>query len=134
MKKVNGSPNEENHAKSCEICGKTLIGKQTKYCSRKCHNQCGNKKHQNYVAQQKRGLERKIRLLETLGRKCELCGYDRNYAGLSFHHKDPSKKSFSLDIRHCSNRSWDKLLAESEKCQLLCIRCHTEIHNPGLFV
>lgn len=118
----------------CTICKTLLKGRQTKYCSRKCHNQSGNKKHQDYACQQLRGRERKIKLVNDFGGECEICGYNRNYAALTFHHIEPSKKSFPLDLRHCSNKSWDSLLLESKKCQLLCIRCHVELHHPDFEV
>jgi len=54
---------EANHVKLCVICKIPLSGKQLRYCSRKCHNACGNAKHQNYIKQQERGLKRKIQLL-----------------------------------------------------------------------
>jgi len=132
--KTNSNPTEINHVKKCLVCETKLTGRQTKYCSRQCLNQSVNKKHKDYEVQQKRGLSRKIELVNMLGGKCEKCNYKDNYAALSFHHIDPKQKSFPLDLRHCSNRSWDKLVTESQKCQLLCIRCHYELHNPDLFI
>jgi hypothetical protein len=64
------------------------------------------------------------------GGRCERCGYGRNKAALAFHHRQPSTKSFQVDIRKCSNATWEMLLAETEKCMLLCLNCHAEIHNP----
>jgi predicted nucleic acid-binding Zn ribbon protein len=130
MNKNISNPLDENHAKTCVVCDQILIGKQSKFCSRKCHNQSGNKKLQNYEAQKKRGMIRKIKLINMLGGKCESCGYNHNYAALSFHHKNPQEKSFQLDLRQCSNNSWEKLVTEVNKCQLLCLRCHAELHNP----
>ena len=130
MNKNNSNPLEKNHAKTCVICNQTLTGKQSKFCSRKCHNQSGNKQLQNYEAQKKRGMIRKVKLVNMLGGKCEHCGYNHNYAALSFHHKNPQEKSFQLDLRQCSNNSWEKLMTEVKKCQLLCLRCHAELHNP----
>ncbi len=115
----------------CLICCKTLSGKQTKYCSTKCKSQQTNHKHKNYVIQQKRGYERKVLLLNLKGNCCEICGYNKNHSALCFHHKNPETKSFQLDLPHCSNTSWDKLLLEVEKCQLLCLNCHAEFHNPN---
>ncbi len=59
-----------------------------------------------------------------------MCGYDKNYAALEFHHKVPIEKLFQLDLRSLSNRSWDAILEEAKKCQLLCSNCHAEYHNP----
>lgn len=116
----------------CIICNANLSGKQTKYCSRKCKGQDTNHKNQNYEAQQKRGLDRKIKLVELLGGKCECCGYAKNYAAMSFHHQDPSKKETTLDIRQLSNTKWDTLLTEAKKCKLVCMNCHMEVHYPGM--
>jgi hypothetical protein len=59
-----------------------------------------------------------------------VCGYDRNFAALEFHHLDPSTKAFNLDLRSLSNRAWERIVQESEKCELVCSNCHKEIHNP----
>ncbi len=47
-----------------------------------------------------------------------------------FHHKVPALKSFELDLRSMSNRTWQRVLAEVTKCELLCNNCHCEVHNP----
>ena len=69
-------------------------------------------------------------LVELLGGACTICGYCKNYAALEFHHEQPELKDFSLDLRALSNRSWAIILAEVQKCQLLCSNCHAETHNP----
>ena len=38
----------------------------------------------------------KIKVVEYKGGKCEVCGYDKNYAVLEFHHLDPSQKDFGI--------------------------------------
>jgi predicted nucleic acid-binding Zn ribbon protein len=117
---------------NCKTCSKTLEGKQTKFCSNRCKNNSINHRHKSYQAQQERGLERKIKLINLKGGACEMCGYNDNYAALSFHHKDPSTKLFGIDLRQCSNRSWEVLEAEANKCQLLCANCHMETEYPHL--
>ncbi len=66
--------------------------------------------------------------LEYGGGKCILCGYDRSRRAMVFHHLDPSKKDFGLSVRGLT-RSWGKMLAELEKCVLLCANCHAEVHD-----
>ena len=100
------------------------------YCSRQCKNKAGNNKFQSYLAQQKRGRDRKLELISLKGSNCRLCGYDRNFSALEFHHIDSKAKLFSLDLRSLSNRKWALILAEAEKCMLLCSNCHKETHNP----
>ena len=116
----------------CKICQSELTGKQTKYCCRKCSNSDTNNKNQNYVAQQKRGIDRRLQLINLKGGQCCKCGYHKNISALTFHHTDPNKKDFQLDMRKCSNASWSKLTEELSKCQLLCHNCHNELHHPEL--
>ena len=114
----------------CLVCEAELTGRQTKFCSRRCKNAFTNNKHQNYVSQQHRGNLRRQLLIQQKGGRCEQCGYSSNRAALAFHHLNPAAKSFPLDLRNCSNTSWEALVAEASKCLLLCLNCHAEIHNP----
>ena len=107
-----------------------MAGLQRKYCSRKCKNDYNNLIYQSYIAQQKRGHNRNIRLLALKGGECEACGYKKNSAALEFHHSDPQTKSFQLDLRSISNRKWEVVEAEARKCILLCSNCHAEYHHP----
>lgn len=111
---------------TCTICGSPLKGKQKKFCSFSCKN----KSFQSYHAQQARGLKRKNTLVKKLGGYCSLCGYGKNLSALTFHHTNPRKKSFKLDIRSLSNRKQSRIDSEIKKCILLCQNCHSEIHNP----
>ena len=111
-------------------CGKSLSGRQQKYCSRNCKNIYNNQVLQSYEAQQVRGKRRKLRLIAYKGSKCEVCGYQKNSAALEFHHVDPATKLFQLDLRSLSNRKWEVVQKEADKCRLLCSNCHAEIHNP----
>src|SRR5579871_3420399 len=111
---------------NCRICSKVLKGKQTLYCSLDCKNAF----HQSYPSQKKRGINRKLRLIEQLGGKCSRCGYSANLAALAFHHL--GGKEFKLDARSLSNRKIAPILVEVAKCKLICHNCHAEIHNPNL--
>jgi hypothetical protein len=111
---------------SCKICGKLLAGKQTKFCS----NDCKNRYHQGYPGQRLRGVRRKLELVQKLGGKCARCGYNKNLAVLSFHHK--GEKKLPLDVRGLSNRRIEVILKEFEGCELLCLNCHMELHCPHL--
>jgi hypothetical protein len=121
-----------NHMENCCIvCETTLNGRQRKYCSANCKFTFTNNKHQNYVSQQRRGYDRKAELIRSKGGKCEVCGNNKNRAALCFHHTKPHAKTFQIDIRKCSNSSWDRLVDEANKCMLLCLNCHAELHNPS---
>ncbi len=60
------------------------------------------------------------------GDKCEICGYNKCPQALEFHHVEPKLKSFQIG----SGSTWalDKMLAEADKCVLLCANCHREYH------
>jgi len=59
------------------------------------------------------------------GGACAACGYSKCISALEFDHLKPEDKSYSV-----SSRRNDLALAmlESEKCLLLCCRCHRERH------
>lgn len=54
-----------------------------------------------------------------MGGKCKKCGSVNN---LHFDHIDPSTKSFTIGSKLTYPK--DYVLAELEKCQLLCQKCH----------
>jgi len=76
--------------------------------------------------------ERKAMLIMHKGGECAHCKL--SYTGengylLDFHHLDPSKKKFTLDIAHLT-KNIASLYTEANKCILLCANCHrTEHYN-----
>ena len=40
--------------------------------------------------------QKKKELIKSKGGKCSICGYDKYYGALEFHHLDPSKKDFTI--------------------------------------
>jgi len=88
----------------------------------------------NYTSAKNRGISRKLHFIKLRGGKCELCGYSKNLAALSFHHLNPSLKSFSLEMRSFTNKKIEDLENEASKCQVLCQNCHMEIEHPHLFL
>lgn len=76
-----------------------------------------------------RGLERKKQLVEMKGGKCQTCGYCKCLRCLTFHHRDASLKEFSLTMREIAGMSWESVLKELEKCDLLCLNCHMELED-----
>jgi endogenous inhibitor of DNA gyrase (YacG/DUF329 family) len=71
--------------------------------------------------------ETKLKCIEYKGGKCEICGYDKCPASLAFHHLDPSQKDFGISSSGFS-RSFEKCKPELDKCILVCMNCHGEIH------
>ncbi len=68
----------------------------------------------------------KYKLIDAHGGKCKRCGYKRSKSALQFHHKDPSQKEFTISKKI---KSFEVLLQESMKCELVCSNCHAEIHD-----
>src|SRR4051812_34282916 len=79
------------------------------YCSRSCGLMAATAR--------KRFLYKK-RAVEYLGGACKRCGYSKCSNALSFHHRDPSQKSFEPNQKSYS-LSWLKIQAELDKCDLL---------------
>jgi len=73
-------------------------------------------------------VERKQRLVEIRGGRCEDCGYDISIAALEFHHRDSKTKEFGLGD---FNGTWERLVTEAAKCDLLCANCHRRRHDYG---
>ena len=76
------------------------------------------------------GWQRKARLLELLGNKCEDCErlYDgTNASGFDFHHME--KKKMYLCMSNLIKHKWDDILEEAKKCALLCAYCHRIRHS-----
>lgn len=66
---------------------------------------------------------RKIEAMILLGGVCAVCGTSDD---LEFHHIDPESKE--IELRRLFVYSWERLLLELYKCQLLCEECHKSKH------
>lgn len=109
----------------CKFCGETDSNLFALRHKKPCHTickSCDNKRTVN------RSRENKIKALEYKGCCCSVCGYDKNPAALSFHHLDPKQKDTNFD----KMKFWkfDRIKKELDKCILVCLNCHAEIHNP----
>ena len=71
--------------------------------------------------------KQKERAVQHMGGCCSSCGYDKSSSALEFHHVVPSEKEYAWD--ELRKMSWGKILAELEKCVLVCANCHREIHD-----
>ena len=78
-----------------------------------------------YRYQKKKRRSNKLRLIEQFGGACIACGYSATPATLEFHHRDAATKDFSIGG---FSGSWDRLVAEAQKCDLLCANCHRRRH------
>lgn len=66
-------------------------------------------------------------LIESKGNKCASCQTTYPPEVYDFHHIDPKLKSFTIGSE--MGKSLRSLLAEAEKCLLLCANCHRIIHK-----
>ncbi len=119
----------EDNEKFCNMCKKTLPisdfdKKHGKIYLRTYCKSCYSK---IVMENQKR---KKIDAVNYNGGHCLKCGYDKNYGSLVFHHKN--KKD--CDWKKLRSMSWENIIEEINKCDLLCQNCHTELHNPQAFL
>jgi hypothetical protein len=66
------------------------------------------------------------------GLSCARCG-ESHPATLTFHHRDPSEKSFEIGNMLVVKAGLKRLLAEINKCEVLCANCHAKEHWSHLF-
>jgi hypothetical protein len=65
-------------------------------------------------------------LVREAGGCCSLCGFDRYFGALHFHHLDPPRKAFAVS-REGVTRSLERTREEVRKCVLLCANCHAMV-------
>lgn len=98
----------------------------------KCDLLCRNCHYEHhYLVDKNKDLRiRRLKenLLECYGSKeCCICGYDKCSRCLDFHHK--YNKSFGICSEVKSRKKiTDRIIAEIDKCDLLCSNCHNEHH------
>jgi transposase len=67
-------------------------------------------------------------LVAEAGGRCALCGYERYFGALAFHHLDPVQKRLHVSA-YGNGLALDVLRAEAQKCVLLCANCHAEVEG-----
>lgn len=69
------------------------------------------------------------------GNRCALCGYNRDYTALHFHHVFPVEKEFQISQKinnlPLTFKNQKVVLNELNKTVILCSNCHTEVHTKG---
>jgi len=58
---------------------------------------------------------------------CSICGYNKCYKALDFHHVNPKTKKFNITVTSLNSMGLEKILKEINKCILVCSNCHDEI-------
>jgi hypothetical protein len=75
-------------------------------------------------------LSRQIKLkkqaVEYKGGCCLLCGYNKYYGALDFHHLDPKNKK--IQISNVKKLKFESIKKELDKCVCICKNCHAEVH------
>ena len=59
---------------------------------------------------------------------CQECGYRKCAPALEFHHRDSDDKLSGVGQLVSECRPVETILAEMEKCDVLCANCHRELH------
>jgi LSD1 subclass zinc finger protein len=106
----------------CERCKKEYEYKRGRSTQIKCASCIVNM----------RRTKLKQKMVEYKGYACLHCGYKNNIKALSFHHLNPEEKDFDISGAHC--RSWEALKKELDKCILLCLNCHAELHDEQICI
>lgn len=89
------------------------------------------------VKARQRAANKKVEYSEVISlykqeRGCKCCP-ENDPVCLEFHHLDPTRKEFGLAI-DAAYRNWEKVLAEIEKCVVVCSNCHKKIHAGKIMV
>lgn len=99
-----------------------------KQCMKVAYNKCRTEKREHYHKVQKtREQQNYDRLMEWKAtQQCIKCG-NNNPIVLDLHHRDPAQKD--IEVSNAVRKwSWDKLVVEIEKCNVLCANCHRIEH------
>ena len=59
--------------------------------------------------------------------KCSKCPEDHPGC-LTFHHRDPDRKEYTLSEMVHAGLSRERILVEMKKCRVLCSNCHAKLH------
>ena len=96
-------------------------------CKRE-YNRLHYKQNKQYYVD--KAAQARVRLRELVRAKklaCIRCG-ESHVATLEFHHTDPEQKDFTISKAVQGNWSTSRILAEIEKCEVLCSNCHRKLH------
>lgn len=70
----------------------------------------------------------KQKAVDYKGGKCVCCGYSGCLAALDFHHINPEEKEGYGTGALVQHWTFERNKSEIDKCVLVCVRCHREIH------
>lgn len=113
--------------KKCSVCGKWKNENEFYVRHRYKNGKVdlrGECKECHSKAEMARYFE-KQEFMDSMKKPCEKCGESRVRC-ISFHHKEPHEKEFTIGTLRKSNIN--KIKAEIDKCVCLCLNCHHEFH------
>ena len=64
--------------------------------------------------------------IDYLGGECWSCKGEFPVSVFDFHHLDPAQKD--VEVSKLTFKPWDEVVAELDKCALLCSNCHRQAH------
>lgn len=105
---------------NCPTCAVSFTPTRAwqKFCAPKCRHNSPSKKLATQAFQQtRRDLLNKIKT----ERGCTMCGYNTHSAALDFNHIRGDK---AFSVSQDPKVAMHKLLAEIDKCEILCANCH----------
>jgi len=88
------------------------------------HHACCKACHNTYTHE--RFKRRKVKAIHYKGGACKDCGGTFHYSVYDFHHRDPGAKD--LTGSQIKRMAWKTVVAELDKCDLLCANCHRVRH------
>jgi hypothetical protein len=100
----------------------SATGRIQPYC-RPCGRQYTRDRNKNQRVERKAWIDE-----YKTAKGCCKCGYNVHPVALELNHIDPSTKEFTVSRCLGSGYTWDKVLAEIEKCDVMCSNCH-QIHT-----
>ncbi len=134
---INGKQHNLGSRKYCIECspfGRHNTKKDIDSCSGNSSNlpwaEMSQSRRDSIIASnERRGEQRKIKLIELAGGSCKLCGYNKSTKALSFHHRNRNDKKFCLSVDKLRTRNEEQIMLEFAKCDLLCLNCHAEVEE-----
>ena len=72
----------------------------------------------------RRAKNRKIARRLLVFKGCYICGYNKSFYGLCFHHVDPKNKKCCVSALVGRGYSLETIRAEIDKCVIRCANCH----------
>lgn len=111
----------------CKYCAKKAL-KGRSGC-RKCLNRFSSNRRKYWKLKQDTKQDRRLELIKLSSGECSDCGYSENPAAFEFDHVRGKKKAAISNMLNVLN-SWETILQELEKCELVCANCHRiRTHN-----